>query len=64
MLTIAYVGGGWIRGHAYVIIFWKKRMRNLQNLFQGKVITSLFYCKIFFFVPMYYQCLTEGGTYP
>ena len=34
MLTFAYGGG--LRGHAYVIIVWKKMLNNLHKFFQGK----------------------------
>ena len=37
MLTFAYGGrGGGLRGHAYLIIVWKKMLNNLHKLFQGK----------------------------
>ena len=29
-------GEGGLRGHAYVIIFWKKMLNNLHKFFQGK----------------------------
>ena len=29
-------GGGGLRGHAYVIIVWKKMLNNLYKFFQGK----------------------------
>ena len=32
MLTFAYVGGGGLRGHAYVIITWNKMLNYLHYL--------------------------------
>ena len=36
MLTFAYGRGGGLRGHAYVIIVWKKMLNNLHKFFQGR----------------------------
>ena len=32
MLTFAYEGGRGLRGHAYVIIVWKKMLNNLAKI--------------------------------
>ena len=49
MLTIAYVGGEGLRGHAYVIIIWKKMLNDLHYLpktllFLPKVEIGKSYC--------------------
>ena len=31
----AYMGGGGLRGRAYVTIVWKKMLNNLHNFFQA-----------------------------
>ena len=47
MLTFACGRGGDLRGHAYVIIAWKKVLNNLHKLFQGKRKSLESFCLLY-----------------